>query len=135
MTKPWAMIGGCTFRRRGLTFDGSSDLAFTDTLIENGRSAAIRDFRRTLIANRLGISADSTQSTYVALADAAAAFGVIQDALNGGGVGKISPVRDGTTPGLTPAMPLTADEANPDGRNFDEATATVVSVLGSASGV
>jgi hypothetical protein len=131
----WAMIGGCTLRRRGLTFDGSSDLAFTDTLIENGRSTAIRDFRRTLIANRLGVSADSTQSTYVALAEAATAFSVIQDALNGGGAGKISPVWDGTTPGITPATPLTADEANPDGRNFDEVTAAVVSLLGSASGV
>jgi hypothetical protein len=40
------MIGGCSFRRRGLTFDGGSDLVFTDTLMENGRSAAIRDSSR-----------------------------------------------------------------------------------------
>jgi hypothetical protein len=130
----WAMVGGCTIRRRGLTFDGSSDLVFTDTLLENGRSAAIRDFRRALIANRLGISANSTQSSYVALSDATTAFGVIQDALSGGGLGKISSIWDGTTQGLTPASALTADEANPDGRDFDELTAAVVSLLASSSG-
>jgi hypothetical protein len=131
----WALVGGCTWRRRGLTFDGSSDLVFTDTLLENGRSAAIRDFRRGLMANRLGIPADSSQSSYVALSDPDTAFGLIRDALSGGGLGKVSSIWDGTTPGLTPATPLTADEANPDGRDFDELTAAVISLLGSASGV
>jgi hypothetical protein len=131
----WAMVGGSTFRRRGLTFDGSSDLVFTDTLLENGHSAAIRDFRRGLMANRLGIPANSTESTYVALSDAVTAFGIIRDALAGGGLGKLSSIWDGTTPGLTPATPLTADQANPDGRNFDELTASIVSLLGSVSGV
>jgi hypothetical protein len=130
----WAMIGGCTIRRRGLTFDGSSDLVFTDTLIENGRSAAIRDFRRALLANRLGIPIDSTQPSYVALSDANTAFGVVQDALSGGGLGKIAPIWDGTAPGDTPATPLPVDQANPDGRNFDEFTAALVSVLGIGSG-
>jgi hypothetical protein len=131
----WAMIGGCTFRRRGLTFDGSSDLVFTDTLIENGRSAAIRDLRRAMMANRLGIAANSTEPTYVALSEAETAFVVIRDALAGGGLGDISSIWDGTTPGLTPATPLTADQANPDGRDFDELTASIVSLLGSVSGV
>jgi hypothetical protein len=131
----WAMVGGCTLRRRGLTFDGSSDLVFTDTLIENGRSAAIRDFRRGLMANRLGIPSISTQASYVALNEPGTAFGVIRDALAEGGLGKMSSIWDGTTPGLTPATPLTADQANPDGRDFDEATAAIVSLLGAHSGV
>lgn len=131
----WAMIGGCTLRRRGLTFDGSSDLAFTDTQLQNGYSAAIRDFRRGLMANRLGVAADSTEPTYVALSDANTAFGVIQDALTAGGLGEMSPLWDGTTSGITPATPLTVDQANPDGRGFDELTAAVVALLGSASGV
>jgi hypothetical protein len=109
----WAMIGGCTIRRRRLTFDGSSDLVFTDTLIENGRSAAIRDYRRALLANLPGIPIDSAQPSYVALSDANTAFGVVRDALSGGGLGKISTIWDGTTPGLTPASPLSVDEANP----------------------
>jgi hypothetical protein len=131
----WAMIGGSTFRRRGLTFDGSSDMVFTDTQLENGHSLAIRDFRRGLMANRLGIAANSTEPTYVALSDALTAFGVIEDALTGGGLGKMSSIWDGTTPGLTPATPLTADQANPDGREFSEGTAAVISLLGAASGV
>lgn len=131
----WALIGGCTIRRRGLTFDGSSDLVLTDTLIENGRSAQIRDFRRGLMANRLGISIDSTEPSFVALSDAHTAFGVVQDALTGGGLGKLSSIWDGTTPGLTPATPLPIDEANPDGRDFDELIAGLVSLLAGASGV
>jgi hypothetical protein len=131
----WAMIGGCSFRRRGLTFDGSSDLIFTDTLIESGRSAALRDFRRAMIANRLGISIDSTQPSFVALSEAHTAFTVIQDALSGGGNGKISTIWDGTTPGVTPATPLPADQANPDGRDFDEGIAALVSGFAAASGV
>ncbi len=131
----WAMIGGSTFRRRGLTFDGSSDMVFSDTQLENGHSSAIRDLRRCLMANRLGIPANSTEPTYVALSDAHTAFGVIEDALTGGGLGKMSSIWDGTTPGLTPATPLTADQANPDGRGFSEGTAAVISLLGAASGV
>jgi hypothetical protein len=126
----WTMIGGATIRRRGLTFDGSSDLVVTDTLIENGRSAAIRDFRRGLMANRLGVPADSSQPTYVALSESRTMFGAVQDALAIGGSGKIAPVWDGTTPGGTTATPLSADQANPDGRHFDEFTAAIVSLLG-----
>ena len=131
----WAMIGGCSLRRRGLTFDGSSDLVLTDTLLEDGCSQAIRDFRRAMIANRLGIPINSTHPSFVALSEARTAFTVIQDALAGGGNGKITSIWDGTTPGITPATPLTIDQANPDGRDFDEATATLVAVLGAASGV
>ncbi len=131
----WAMIGGCSMRRRGLTFDGSSDMAFTDTLLENGRSAAIRDFRRDLIASRLGFPSNSTQPSYVALSEAQTTFALIQDALAGGGLGKIAPLWDGTTPGITPATPLPAEQANPDGRDFDELTASVVTLLAAASGV
>jgi hypothetical protein len=129
----WTMIGGGTFRRRGLTFDGSSDLALTDTLIENGRSAAIRDFRRALMANRLGIPIDSAQPTYVALSEAATAFTAVQQGLAAGG--KIAPVWDGTTPGLVPTPPLTAAEANPDGRDFDLATSELIALLGGVSGI
>jgi hypothetical protein len=129
------MIGGCSFRRRGLTFDGSSDLVLTDTLIENGRSPAIRNFRRALMAIRLGIPIDSTQPSFVALSEARSSFTVIQDALSGGGNGKISTVWDGTIAGITPATALPVDQANPDGRDFDEGTAAIVSTLAAASGV
>jgi hypothetical protein len=88
-----------------------------------------------MIANRLGISIDSTQPSFVALNEAHTAFTVIQDALSGGGNGKISTIWDGTTPGVTPATPLPADQANPDGRDFDEGIAALVSGFAAASGV
>ena len=131
----WAMIGGCSIRRRGLTFDGSSDLVVTDTLIENGRSAAIRDFRRGLIARRLGIPIVSTAPSYVALSDAVPAFRVIKDAIAAGGLGNVTPVWDGTAPGVTLATALPADNANPDGRDLDYATALLIAAFGAASGV
>lgn len=131
----WAMIGGATFRRRGVTFDGSSDLVLTDTLLENGRSPSIRDFRRNLLANRLGIEPDSTHPSFVALSEALTAFNFVRDVVVAGGLGDVSPVWDGTTPGLDPATPLTVDQANPEGREFDFATAVIIAALGAASGV
>jgi hypothetical protein len=131
----WAMVGGCSFRRRGFTFDGSSDLVVTDTLIENGRSAAIRDFRRALLANRLGIAADSTQPSFVALSEPQTAYRVVKDALAGGGLGDIAPVWDGSAPGTTLATALPIEQSNPEGREFDLAMALLVSALATAAGV
>jgi hypothetical protein len=110
----------------GLTFDGSSDLVLTDTLIENGRSVAIRDFRRGLLANRLGVQADSSQPSFVALGEASTSFRFVRDVVAAGGLGDVTPVWDGTTPGLDPTTPLSLDQANPEGRDFDLATAVIV---------
>jgi hypothetical protein len=131
----WLMIGGASIRRRGLTMDGSSDLVLTDTLIEDGRSAAIRDFRRALMGNRLGITTTGTDPSYVALNRSDTAFRLIKDASAGGGLGDITELWDGVTPGLTQATPLPVDQANPDGRDFDEATAEVIAAFGAASGI
>jgi hypothetical protein len=131
----WLIIGGASMRRRGLTMDGSSDLVLTDTLIEDGRSAAIRDFRRALMANRLGITTNSTDPSYVALNRSETAFRLVKDASAGAGLGDITGVWDGVTPGLTPATPLTADQANPDGRDLDYATAVLISAFAAASGI
>ncbi len=131
----WAIIGGTTIRRRGFTFDGSSDLVLTDTLLENGRSAAIRDFRRNLLANRLGVQPDSSQPSFVALSEASTAFDFVRDVVAAGGLGDVSPVWDGTTPGVDPTTPLTIDQANPEGREFDYATAVIIAALGAAAGV
>jgi hypothetical protein len=131
----WAMVGGASIRRRGLTFDGSSELVVTDTLLENGRSAAIRDFRRRLMADRLGVEPDSSHPSFVALGEAATAFNFTRDVVAAGGLGDVSPVWDGTAPGLALATPLPIDQANPEGRDFDYATALIVAALGSVSGV
>ena len=125
----WMLIGGSTFRRRGLTFDGSSDLILTDTQLRNGRSLAIRDFRRTLLAARLGIPADAEHPSYVQLADGRHAFDLIRQTLQAGGLGKIDLWWNGSTPGVTPATPLPIAQSNPDGRDFDAATATLVALI------
>jgi hypothetical protein len=131
----WTMIGGATLRRRGLTFDGSSDLVVTDTLLENGKSAAIRDFRRTMMANRLGVKVDSAQPSFVALSESTTAFRFVSDVVAAGGLGDVSPIWDGVTPGVNPTTPLTQDQANPDGRDLDFPTALLIAAFGAASGV
>jgi hypothetical protein len=129
------MIGGCSIRRRGLTFDGSSDLVVTDMQIENGVSPAIKDFRRKLMANRLGIPIDPTEPSYVALSEASTAFTLINDNLAGGVLGTISPIWDGTTPGVQMATPLPPEQANPDGRELNYAMAVIIAALGAVSGL
>jgi hypothetical protein len=99
----WALIGGSTFRHRGLTFDGSSDLVLTDTLLRSGRSPAIRNFRRTLLAARLGIPADQEHPSFVQLADGRQAFGLIRQTLQSGGLGKIDLWWNGATPASHPS--------------------------------
>jgi hypothetical protein len=129
----WLLIGGSTFRRRGLTFDGSSDLVLTDTRLENGRSPAIRDFRRTLLAARLGIPADQEHPSYVQLGDGQRAFQLIRQTLQAGGLGKLDLWWNGQTPGAAAATPLPIGQANPDGRDFDAATADLVAVLAAST--
>jgi hypothetical protein len=104
-------------------------------LLETGRSTAIRDFRRNLLANRLGVKADSSQPAFVALSESATAFNFVRDVVATGGLGDVSPVWDGTTPGVDPTTPLDVDQANPEGREFDLATAVIIAALGAASGV
>jgi phosphatidylserine/phosphatidylglycerophosphate/cardiolipin synthase-like enzyme len=129
----WALIGGSTFRRRGLTFDGSSDLVLTDTKLVNGRSPAIRDFRRALMASRLGIPADAEHPSYVQLYDGQRSFQFIRQMLQSGGGGYIDLLWNGQTPGVTPTPPLTIAQANPDGRDFSVATAAIVSAIAASS--
>jgi hypothetical protein len=129
----WMLQGGSTFRRRGLTFDGSSDLVLADTQLENGRSPAIRDFRRALLAARLGVPTDQEHPSYVQLFDGQRAFSLIRQTLQGGGLGKIDLWWNGQTPGMTAATPLPIAQANPDGRDFDAATAELVALLAASS--
>jgi hypothetical protein len=125
----WAIVGGSTFRRRGLTFDGSSDLVFTDTQLVNGRSTTIRDFRRALMAQRLGITADPNQPAYVQLNDGQRSFQLIRQTLIAGGLGNVDLWWNGLTPNVTPTPPLTLDQANPEGRTFNFAQAAIISAF------
>jgi hypothetical protein len=135
----WALVGGSSFRRRGFAFDGSSDLVLADTALVNGRSAAIRDFRRGLMAARLGIPADQENPSYVLLNDGAKSFDLVRSTLQSGGLGYIDLLWNGQTPGVTPVQvtqgtnPSPIDLSNPDGRNFSLATATIAAALAASS--
>jgi hypothetical protein len=132
----WALVGGSTFRRRGLSFDGSSDIVLTDTELAHGRSSGIREFRRALMAQRLGIPADEEHPSYVQLSDGRQIFDLVRSTLRGGGLGKIDLLWNGQTPGVTAATAAPIDQANPDGRSFTEAIAAIVAALAaSTSGV
>jgi hypothetical protein len=125
----WAVVGGSTFRRRGFTFDGSSDLVLTDTQLVNGRSPSIRDFRKALMAQRLGITEDPNQPAYVQLNDGQRSFQLIRQTLVAGGLGNIDLWWNGLTPHVTPTPPLTLDQANPEGRTFNFAQAAIISAF------
>lgn len=52
----YALTGTTHLWRRGLSFDSSYAVALTDDRLENGRPQEIAQFRRTLIAGRLGLA-------------------------------------------------------------------------------
>jgi len=123
----WALVGSSTFRRRGLTFDGGSDLVFTDTELVSGRSQAIANFRRQLMATRLSIrTADNAfDPNLIKLNDGIEAFYLIRDMLQAGGLGKIERLWNGRTPGVEPIDPTGVSQglANPEGHEFNLAEA------------
>ncbi|MCD0449351.1 hypothetical protein LO762_09135 [Actinocorallia sp. API 0066] len=114
----WALVGTSTFRRRGLTFDGSTDLALTDTVLEEGACPSLRDFRRTLLATRLGIpplSGALADPRHVRLADGAEMVPLIRDQLLAGEQSRVEPL----WPGTRRAAALPQDLADPDGAELE----------------
>jgi len=138
----WALLGSSALRRRGLTFDGGTDLVFTDTQRIKGKSPAIAAFRRNIMAKRLGITqiessgfGPLTHPDFVRLKDGVEAFYLIRETLRTGGLGKISrifnaPKPDAITDEDAAEDPL-IDLMNPEGEAFNLAEA-VVSTLFSA---
>ncbi len=121
----WMMIGSSSFRRRGLTFDGGSDIVLTDFRRLNGVSPAISDFRRKLMALRLGIrkansnaQGDFANPSYVRLRHGADAFSLIREQLVAGGQGYISRMKkvDPPSPIVPPKDDI--DIMNPDGNEM-----------------
>ncbi|MCY1054688.1 hypothetical protein [Nannocystis sp. SCPEA4] len=124
----WLLIGGSHLRRRGLTFDGASDLVLADTNLVEGTSPAIAAFRRRLMASRLGFAAAPAiagvaqpEPTFARLADGVEAFYAIRELLIPGGLGKIERLWNGHTEGLPEVAPEGVPEAvaNPEGKEYD----------------
>jgi len=132
----WAIIGSSTFRRRGLTFDGGSDLVLTDTERIGGKSPLISNFRRRLLATRLGIREKSTDDfgtlsdpNFIRLNDGIESFYLIREMLIAGGLGKVGRLFKAPEP--PPTDGLSIDFVNPDGQEFDLPTALVTSLFSS----
>lgn len=130
----WALVGSSTFRRRGLTFDGGSDVVFTDVDLVDGRSSNIANFRRQLMAARLGVNTSKTDAfgvmpdaNFVTLNDGVEAFHTIRSMLFAGGLGKIERLFNGDM-GIPPDG-VSFDLANPDGQEFDLASALALTIL------
>lgn len=125
----WALVGSSTLRRRGLTFDGGSDLVFTDRNRVRGVSPAIGALRRSLLATRLGVSAHGVDNagqplpepSFVRLGDGVDAFHLTREMLVAGGQGKIARLWNGRTPGVPAIDPATvpSEVANPEGVEFN----------------
>lgn len=131
----WALVGSSSFRRRGLTFDGSWDLVFTDAQVEGGGSPAIAAFRRSILAQRLGVPTGLTDANFVRLKDGVESLYLIREMLLAGGLGRIERLWNGETPGVGPTTPAPIDQANPEGREFDLATAMAVSAFATFNGL
>jgi hypothetical protein len=114
----YTLVGTSHFRRRGMTFDGASDLVSLDRTIDEGYSRKVRNFRRTLMASRLGVPTATSPATasaeWVALEQPRAAFQVVKNALAQGGLGNIKPLWEGPTDSSV-APQTVVDAADPDG--------------------
>ncbi|BBA32564.1 uncharacterized protein sS8_0599 [Methylocaldum marinum] len=113
----YAFTGTSHIRRRGMTFDGSVDVASIDRAIADGYSVAIRQFRQQLMAHKLGVDIPGSPSAatplWIRLGSPDSAFDAVSDLLQQGGLGRCAPVWAGPTD--TSILPQSDDVADPDG--------------------
>lgn len=129
----WALVGSSTLRRRGLSFDGGTDVALVDQRSVDGASPAIREFRRSLTAARLGVTpppAGPPLAGWAQLADGVEAFHAIRRQLRAGGFGRIEPLAP-PSPGAATAPPTSLTD--PGGEAFDPVASALFSWWASAS--
>ena len=115
----WCMVGTTHFRRRGMTFDGSSAIVSFDRQFEHGYSRKVRQYRRALMAAKLRIAAPPPSgpptADWLRLGRPASAYDLVSDFLAQGGLGRVQPLYPG--PSDTTVLPAGADVADPDGSN------------------
>ena len=113
----WSLVGSTHFRRRGMTFDGSSAIASFDCRLREGYSEKVREYRRALMAQKLQVETpDSTSpgnADWLRLAYPSSTFTLIQDMLNQGGLGRIKPLYPGPNDNTVQAH--NPNLADPDG--------------------
>ncbi|MEN8202287.1 MAG: hypothetical protein ABFS28_06805 [Bacteroidota bacterium] len=132
----WMFAGSGSFNRRGLLFDGNLSLVCFDRQIERGRSRSIRDFRRKLLENYLGVTPNPgsppeafPHPNKVRLGDLNETFFAVRDMLEQGGSGLIEGLFDGVVTGEDPVQPSGfphRDLADPDGTSFPTLLGTLL---------
>lgn len=113
----YSLTGATHMRRRGISFDGSAAVASVDQAIAQGYSAKVRNQRVLALAARMGIAPRDAMglptSDFIRLQRPSAAFSLVQDTVEQGGLGRVEPNWDG--PDDATVIPQTADVADPDG--------------------
>lgn len=130
----WLLIGSSAFRRRGLTFDGSSDFVCTEGDTVLGRSLKIKNFRKSLIAQRLQIDLTdrNTDGKPVMLESGLSTFNLIRSLLVSGGLGRIERLWNGRIEGVAFSEPtIDEDLANPEGISFNALSAIIMAAFAS----
>jgi hypothetical protein len=127
----WCLSGTSHFRRRGLTFDGSVDVACLDRAMTDGYSGSIAAYRRLLMAHRLGVNpaggVPAATPLWVRLYRPDSAFDAVADLLQQGGLGRCTPVWGG--PSFTPPEGQSDDVTDPDGTDGASMMALLASLL------
>jgi hypothetical protein len=130
----WCMVGASALRRRGLTFDGATDIVSFDRSLVDGRSSAIAQFRRQLMGMHLNVGptppaappTTPANPTWVRLAQTDQAFAAVDEVLADGGRGLIEPLWNGPEN----VAALKPEHADPDGREVDKALDAILTILG-----
>ncbi|MFS8050610.1 hypothetical protein [Rhizobium sp. BR 314] len=143
----WCLQGTSSISRRGLTFDGATDVALVDWQMDRGACVAIRAHRKALMGLHLGVgptpvgggapanSVAAPSGDWVRLHQPVSAHEAFADALAAGSNrGKLLPLWPGpdpAAPGAVIAHP--ADVADPDGRGGASFITTLAAALGGSS--
>lgn len=140
----WSMTGASSVSRRGLTFDGASDVALVDWQLDRGASVAIRAHRKALMATHLGVgptpvgggvapdSVGAPSANWVRLHEPTSAHEVFADVVASGDRGKLLSLWAGPDPLAAGAViPHKSDVADPDGRNQTFVTTLAAAIGGS----
>ncbi|WP_299655923.1 hypothetical protein [uncultured Tateyamaria sp.] len=127
----YSLTGATHLRRRGVSFDGSAAVASVDHSIAQGYSAKVRNQRVLSLAARMGIAQRDPMglptSDFIRLQRPSAAFSLVHDVVEQGGLGRVEPNWEG--PSDATVIPQTADVADPDGSDGANLTLFLAALL------
>ena len=129
----WALVGSSTLSRRGLCFDGASDLVFMGNELSEGICPILRNMRRQCMGRVLGVeqkpdgSDETPDPRWLQLADPSSAFELMRQTLANNGEGVIQSIWRGLPESTV--LSMAADIANPEGRDFSVEAGTLAAAI------